>query len=151
MPRRLRRSKRRPVGMHDFELQVLCRGFPDRRSDVGLAFMCDVGAQRMKWKRYRDDVLGWWIAGNPGTRPAAWWEFESPEARRRVSGLDGAERAAQVERLSSTYPGVPWGAGPLRRGVPRHALWGDDYETEREYLNLHGLLGSEEAERCRVS
>jgi hypothetical protein len=78
-----------------------------------------------------DDVATW-IAGEParpGTRPWAWWAFDSPGPRRQVA--PGPEPIGPVD-----WFGMP----SLYRGVPPENM----YEPEAIYLRRHGLLAAEE-------
>ncbi len=38
------------------------------------------------WKRHRAGLLAEWIREHPGSRPFAWWEFDSAGSRRKVGG-----------------------------------------------------------------
>jgi hypothetical protein len=62
------------------------------------------------WKEYGDEVIRWWIKGQPGTRPRCWWRFTAPEPRREVPvGPDAPptveSEAAYLKRLGLLLPG----------------------------------------------
>ena len=39
------------------------------------------------WQAVKDDIIATWIAEHPGTRPFAWWQYDSPGPRSRVGGI----------------------------------------------------------------
>lgn len=86
-------TKRRRIGRHriEMELSPYVLGFlrtgviPERGDEPGW-FDCfqrthdDGAGLRDDWEAVRDAVLAAWIAESPGTRPWAWWRFDSPAA-----------------------------------------------------------------------
>ncbi len=98
--------------------------------------------RRGAWKRFRAAILAKWMADNPGTRPAAWWQYDAPEPwRRRIGG----------GLASNEDPSAPdWirNAGPSF-GLPKYASNdpsnGPIFETEHAYLKRHNLLTADEA------
>ncbi len=60
------------------------------------------------WDQYRDEILADWIRVRPGTRPYAWWRFDSPEPRDETESefeyllrhrlMDDAEQSAFEKR-----------------------------------------------------
>lgn len=110
------------------------------------------------WTEHRDTILARWIAERPGTRPSCWWRFDAPR-----------DTAMQAERANWFYAGdliqgrrqlggsgVPaWEKYPStvpawEFGIPHMDDIDDSdpprFETERAYLERHGLLT--EAEAC---
>jgi hypothetical protein len=83
------------------------------------------------WEELRDELLALYQGGQPFQRPWAWWEFDSPEARRQVK--PGPEPLGL-----SDYFGIP----SRFKGPPPAGM----YETERAYLTRLGLLTAEEKE-----
>ena len=77
------------------------------------------------WWELRDELLSTWIEQHPGTRPYAWWRFESPELRRQME--PGPE---------SIGPPDWFGCPSSFRGMPHDGM----FETEGEYLDRLGLL-----------
>ena len=65
------------------------------------------------WSRHRDVILSAWVAAHPGTRPAAWWQFDAP----RATSLPGRAASAVA---SGRVP------APRRRrggvGTPNHEV-----------------------------
>ena len=131
-------------------------GFPDEES-------CRAG-----WLQLRGEILARWIKEHPGTRPWAWWNFNSPERRRRIDGgihpFDNTERQAMVERLreqnSARACEGKYGMPDTQTCHDPCSLWfgkpciifpaTDDhlaaYESEQNYLDRLGLLTDEERE-----
>ncbi|MEP7307325.1 MAG: hypothetical protein ABJA98_17590 [Acidobacteriota bacterium] len=48
-----------------------------------LAGSRQTAARRGIWDQSKDDILADWINQHPGTRPAAWWDFDAPLAVER--------------------------------------------------------------------
>jgi len=95
----------------------------------------DGTAKRAAWKELKADILEQHIQRRPGTRPAAWWEFElingTKPARRLVSG-----RIPEV--IGDLFFGVPGGfAGVDPNDYP-------EWESQLEYLERNKLLFREE-------
>ena len=131
-------------------------------------------ALRRDWLFARDDILRDWIERRPGTRPAAWWHWDSPEpARRRLGGIGTAARDArppphEFDGLTRRRD-ISLGREPdyfgLHLGLPRRwatsfnlRVWGCDgeeldpafppiYESQAAYLKRHEILSPSEARR----
>jgi hypothetical protein len=131
-------------------------------------FFMDERAFGDAWQAVRDSLLGEWIPERPGTRPWAWWQFEAPEARRRLGGT--GNRWADVhgdDRKQRFLFGLPtdWLSQSLvdyynGRGLVQkdRNCWNLDYkegafpfvgvdandpprfESEAAYLQRHGVL-----------
>jgi len=39
-----------------------------------------------EWAKHKKEIMPGWINEHPGTRPWAWWKFDAPEMRKRLSG-----------------------------------------------------------------
>jgi hypothetical protein len=106
------------------------------------------GQEREAWFENREELLHYWSQdpsnappgaprpGGPGTRPWAWWKYESKGPRRRTAG---SGTAAQDPRQEYTF------------GMPRY--WSSysmndppAFEAEHEFLKRWGLLTREEEE-----
>ena len=128
----------------------LLKGY-SRFNDVGFGDSSDPRAlkrMRTAWQALRDELLADWIAEHPGTRPAAWWLFDSPEPRRRLNGqhpFDNLDRQARIDELAAKYPGENMTIHhELFFGCPCTRLIPDDYEavyeSEQMFLERLGLL-----------
>ena len=40
------------------------------------------GYAEQRWNDVKNEVLAYWVANYPGTRPKTWWRFSAPEPRR---------------------------------------------------------------------
>ena len=109
--------------------------------------------KRVAWEAGRADILAEWIAERPGTRPPAWWDFDSPERRRRIDGkphpFDVPERVALVAKHERENPGRKVDSCRLSYGLPCIAMvetdWEDaEYEDEMDYLSRLDLLTDDE-------
>jgi hypothetical protein len=124
------------------------------------------------WHTVRSDLLRDWIAAHPGTRPHAWWTFDSPEPQRRRLGGIGTPAheclayvpafrfgipATWVDRFSAEYytghardiHGNRIGTAYANRAEPFHGRAIDPqdpprYESEATFLDRHGLLSAAE-------
>jgi hypothetical protein len=86
---------------------------------------------RKVWRQLRSDLLDRHIKEKPGTRPWAWWRFESTEPREQVS--DGPEPIGPPD----------WFGKPSRYlGQPPENM----YESQVDYLERLGLLTDDERE-----
>lgn len=126
------------------------------------------------WHQHSERIVADHVADHPGTRPARWWQYSSPEPRRRLSGI--GTPACDVLAYKPTYSyGVPsiWitqrqvryysgtavdihgghigGELTIFKGV---AIDPDDpptFESEAAYMKRHGLFLAGEERRCRSS
>ena len=100
----------------------------------------DLPAERAKlWKEYGPEILETWIEKRPGSRPSFWWEFQSPEPRKQLSGQ------------ATEYSGPP-DRGHFFRGIPGYFQAIDEdnppvYESEACFLKRHGLFYPGEEKR----
>jgi len=48
----------------------------------------DADREQMRnvWLACRDDILRDWVKQRPGSRPTAWWQYDTHEQRKRLSG-----------------------------------------------------------------
>jgi hypothetical protein len=80
MPRKRRRPKARAVALDDAAVfQLLTSRCPD---NPWREFFVEANELRQEWQVGRLDLLEYWIAERPGTRPWAWWRFDAPRCRR---------------------------------------------------------------------
>ena len=86
---------------------------------------------RKVWRQLRPELLDRHIKKKPGTRPWAWWRWESTEPREQVS--DGPEPIGPPD----------WFGKPSRYlGQPPENM----YESQVDYLERLGLLTDDERE-----
>ncbi len=138
MPRVSKKVKRRrrPVTYTPRHIRELRTGRGDHFNDL---FDGDLSSSRSKaWAEFRDEILPEFIAKQPGHRPHAWWQFDSPGRRERVDGgVHPHDR-----------PNYPEAAKKMSFGRPACFLTRDDaaaeYEEQENYLRRHGLLLPEE-------
>lgn len=154
MPRLSRRTKRRWAGYDQWHREHLETGF----HIVGM-FGFDCPAElREGWDALKADILRDWTRDHPGSRPWAWWKYESTEPRRRVDGglhpFDDPAWHAFVADHETRYPhGVHLRA--LRFGVlnihPQQVpgLSTAKYESQADYLRRLSLMTPEELARCQ--
>lgn len=108
-------------------------------------FMLSANDEKMKllWEENKAVILQDWIAEHPGSRPAAWWCYDAPRAERFKGTPWEISQPEPRRRLNgeSIYSGneIPH----LIKAIPD----GEDpalFESERQYLERHGLLMPEE-------
>lgn len=80
---------------------------------------------RQAWEEHRESILAEHIKEKPGTRPWAWWRFDSPEPRRQINPGPETSGPANYFGKPRRYSDMP----------PK-----DMYETETDYLRRLGLL-----------
>ncbi len=97
-------------------------------------------AMRADWFRHRASLMREHISKKPGTRPWAWWLYESKEPRRLLSGKawDCSEKLSMgkpslYERDENDLPHWEWQSEYLKRlnlltPDERRALWFADEE-----------------------
>jgi hypothetical protein len=111
---------------------------------------------RQVWNLLRDEVVREHVADYPGTRPIRWWEFSSPEPRRRLggTGTTWGDYHAQEHVPFRGLPGSSWfRAEDVARGTLSSAAVAVDasdpplFESEAAYLRRLGLLIPGEARR----
>ena len=158
MPRLRRRKHRRRTEYNEHHRSALL---------TGNAYFCfrtkgdlrnnDLVAMREAWEYLKDGLLPEFIEENPGERPWAWWEFDSPERRLRTDDkphpFDNPGRIKYCQEISEK-PGA--GEQYLKRvynltyGRPSNLVGYDDseavYESDVEYLFRLNLLTVEERE-----
>jgi len=97
------------------------------------------------WKQERAGILASWLRTKPGTRPFAFWLFDSPEPRRRIGG----QGAASFEKYPAIKPyykfGLPVYWDEISESDP------PKYESEATYLKRHGLLSISEQKRLTAA
>ena len=154
MPRIYRRPKQRRAGYTATNLGQLLRGCIFVGDELG------ADALRRAWADLRGELLPAWIAEHSGTRPAAWWQFDSPERRRRIDGkphpFTVPARNAWIEKYRSPADDPTdhrRGAYRLTFGKPSILIpydpptfddFDSEYELEANYLARLQLLGDDE-------
>jgi hypothetical protein len=102
------------------------------------------------WAEHAEAVVAHHVKRRPGTRPLRWWEFDSPQPRRRLGGVGTPLHECTAYGLSLHY-GIP--ADWRRQGdffTSGTPIDPDDpprYESEAKYLLRLGLLLPGERER----
>ena len=127
-PRATTVRKRRTLKVSDRVYAYLADA-PDWESHDGdsvemlhLLYPCDRGKYEQTWQVVRDEILSWWPARHPGTRPRAWWALEAPrwddpwndcyyhgtfaEPRRRLGGT-GTARPEALNYKPTFESGIP--------------------------------------------
>lgn len=147
----------------------LCTGeFPEGEQKLSLKEMLNLKKEKITeshWLRFKNEIMKDWIQKYPGSRPWAWWKFESPkEKRRRVDGTGDAQtdifksylKSGQVLKIKDNFPfGVPelWFQEHHKKMYPKRefeVLDKDDpptFEGQAEYLKRHGLMSKSEIKR----
>jgi hypothetical protein len=135
--RKTRRVKREELG--ESHKRFLLRGFEPLRLSIARFYtragVLDLDTTREAWEALRAELLPAYVAEHPGRRPAAWWQFDSPEPMRQQLGgynYRGDTQADAIPRRSRC--GVPTTSGPRE--------WSDPpvYETQAAFLARHNLL-----------
>jgi hypothetical protein len=175
MPRPARRPKSRRAGYTVEHIRHLLHGFTFMTGS-GFGFnrrwpeRSDFDAMRKAWDELRHELLPEWAREHPGTRPYAFWKFDSVQfedgRRRRIDGkphpFDCKQRSLHVAK--SDRPDFWKVAYALRRGLPstyimpfdrdlqedfmQNIMHGRDsviFEPEWSYLQRHGLLLPEDS------
>jgi hypothetical protein len=123
--------------------------FSDRRSeakaieDSGVTWLIiRDDKQRAAWATVRDAVLSRWIETRPGTRPNAFWKFDSlrssdgfPVMRRLLSGAGHPACRESGFGIATCWSGYRADDPPV-------------FESESTFLRRHGLLLDGEESRC---
>lgn len=154
MPRVKRRQHRRRTTLTQHHLTELLTGYSFVLGEgFGLWYLGRRGGDELEiaevreqmrhtWGEVRDELLPAWIVENPGRRPWAWWEFDTSEPRRCVSG-PGAYCIRHPDAMDGN---CLWFGRPT--------VWMVDdfknpstYETQGEYLDRLGLFVPGERKR----
>ena len=150
MPRKRRNPKSRRAEIPVKVLAYLKDDFsgpPEfARSVRAAVFFNDIAAW---WNVVRDEILEEWAREQPGTRPTAWWKYDSREPRQRLGGT--GQPAHDVSAYAEEYEfGLPtiWvqQAGFLA-GVAVDPSDPPTFESEAAYLRRLDLLQAGESER----
>jgi hypothetical protein len=137
-----KRTKRRVARHGDIETSPRIRELLDSGVDfevfdasLGPEGELDPDLLREVWDDLGDQLLAEHIASAPGTRPWAWWQWESPEPRRQVN--PGPEPIG---------PAAWFGMPSQYKGQPPDGM----YESEAAYLARHSLLTNEERNALKL-
>jgi hypothetical protein len=123
--------------------------FSDRRTeakaieDSGVVWLIiKEDAAKAAWEKVRDVVLTQWIESKPGTRPSAFWKFDSPRSsdsfpltRRLLSGAGHPACRESGFGIPTCWEGYRSDKPPV-------------FEAEASFLRRHGLLVDGEEARC---
>jgi len=126
------------------------------------------------WNQHAERIVADHVVDYPGTRPARWWQYSSPEPRRRLGGIGTPASDVLTYKPMYSY-GLPviwisqWqvnyfsgiavdvhgnpigGELAIFKGVPIDPNDPPTFESESAYLKRHGLLLAGEERRCRSS
>jgi hypothetical protein len=131
--------------------KALTLWFSDRREDAKKSdhsvILLDIfrESEREAWAKVREEVLRDWIASNPGTRPSAFWRYDSPQSSDRVPEQRRVLSGAGHPACAESGFGLPlcW-LGFSAENPPV-------FESESMYLKRHKLLSPDEETRCDFS
>jgi hypothetical protein len=105
---------------------------------------------REVWAEHAEAIVQHHVKRRPGSRPARWWQYDSPEPRRRLGGVGTPLHECSAYIAPFEY-GVPsaWRVHGdfFRSGVPIDPEDPPRYESEAKYLLRLGLLLPGERER----
>jgi hypothetical protein len=111
---------------------------------------------RSAWNAAREWLVAEWIRQFPGTRPWAWWRYDSPEPRRRVGGVGdvfspnklefGLETDWVTPSMASFYRRHARDFGPFDK-VPIDSNDPPRFESESAFLDRYNLLTADERQR----
>ena len=139
--RKRKYQRRYPNELSDDQKDNLLSGF-----SLGPEPFSSEEERRKAWTAHRDELMqyightsgpGFYSQNGLrlGTRPAAWWQYDAKEPRRRLHGDISIKPIG--EEIS--------GNGTLRFWTA--AVHDDEFETQHEYLRRHGLLTDAEQEQ----
>jgi len=134
------RIARRAKTRQAIQLDGNARRYLERGRDYFQEFVSRDESVREMWRRVGEQITSEWVERQPGSRPAAWWWFDSPdEPRRVVSGTEPPDaprdNAARSFGRWRKYYGPNW----------------HRYESEPAYLRRHDLLRPGERERIAAA
>ncbi len=92
------------------------------------------------WELKRKELLHYWIAKYPGTRPFAWWQCDAQENRKQVGGK-GVPGHKCLRLVPHYRLGISTCWGQLSRDEP------PQFESQATYLERLGLLTPMEQRR----
>jgi len=92
-------------------------------------------AKRAAWDELKPDILEQHIQRRPGTRPHAWWEFETVNGAKPLRRMMSGREAQIIAKTSFGIPSCTAGSYPDQSPC---------YESELEYLERNQLLFREE-------
>jgi hypothetical protein len=139
MPRKFKLPKKRFDVLSNDQKEKLFFNF-----DFGVRVFLNDEDARACWQQFRQELMEEWFENEPaGTRPWAWWQFDSVGERRRLGGVGTPAR----DRSD-----CPEWARKVSYGMP--GVFADDYsaadpprfESEADYLKRNRLLTREEVE-----
>jgi hypothetical protein len=111
----------------------------------GWWFFCYRGGEQKAWGELREGILAEWIAARPGTRPSAWWRYDSPQSS------DGAPQQRRVLSGAGHPACAESGFGLPLCWIGFSAENPPVFESESMYLKRHKLLSPGEESHCDFS
>jgi hypothetical protein len=140
----------------------------DEPGDIEV-FMLQGSLDRLReaWEKVKTEILPEWIRKHPGTRPAAWWEFDAPQEpvpgwpafhaaqRRRIGGV-GVPQHDVIAVAPRFDRGTPcgWfdaeGAAVFEGAIPVDPNNPPTFESEASYLSRLELLTPAEVKYLAV-
>jgi hypothetical protein len=130
MPRRIALERRGLVGeLTERQREILLSGNDWFDGPLGPAFEDD-GAIRQAWEEHGSELLEQHIATSPGTRPYAWWRYDSNGGSRKQLGGVGTPLTGH-----GLYLGMP-----DKYGMDYDCSNAPKVESECSYLKRHNLL-----------
>jgi len=100
MPRK-RLTAKRP----EAELSPELKEFFETGEMSASGYLMDIAIRQKIWTAVKKDFLKGWIIDHPGTRPWAWWKWDSPEPRKRIGGIGDPSH----EHLKAILPHYEFG------------------------------------------
>jgi hypothetical protein len=102
----------------------------------------DLELGRKEWSHFRDRVIAEWVADKPGTRPWAFWEYDSPRHPTKFIPIN-LDEVEMVERNYIRF-GITHRPGPALFPEPPFL-----FESEAAYLKRRKLLLKGEIRRIK--
>jgi hypothetical protein len=153
---RRKRTQRAKTAISDDALMAYFLDLDTREARIESYFLED---EELLWKKVREAVLRRWIRRKPGTRPSAWWRFDSPRARlgswpHESPAMRELLRGAgcpswQSVRGSSDIPSLRCGMPQSWEGYDRSQP--PIFESEATFLRRHGLLRAGEVAKLTAA
>ena len=132
--KRQRRGRGRHEGISDSTIRYLLTGAWPVDDDWLDEFVTSEAEIAADWRELGADLVAEHVKAHPGTRPAGWWMFDSPEPRRRLGGTGEPFEDSFARGLPEFWESID------RADPPR-------FESEAAYLARHNLLSTSERRR----
>ena len=141
------RARRRPDRNHEWRRRIAESGHagpvPSETRWSVFSFLNDPSAQKTYWTANRAEILRDWIKARPGSRPQAWWDFDAPGYRQRLTTKGPSNEA--LRECSTNDAGIP-----CHYDDP-HEIEQDRpiFESQAAFLERHGLMTQTEKSRLK--